>query len=1179
MKDTVSDPDGVLEDDFNPVWRDLDDHFNDPENFTTELVFDQLVARQAESGHNLSSLCPEAQQLLDQWNIDDNFDYLPEWKAAVDRRQPEMFNDAHILGASTPELEELMNQPAGLMIGELWGLKDRRNTQDGQWKAVEMPWRNWIIGHEGDANNAAWGFSRHPVGKHKEGSSVVLGTGIDGARKAKAMETMYAIGLDIDSGARLQDVLKVIQKKGLFALVYTSFNNGKQGLTLKRDEVLRKLKITSDPDIHQVRQYLREHDKNRYEESFIAEIEIAKQKHQEKDGVKIILDTPPLEKFRLIFPLAEPVQLIDLAQTHQEALDIWENKITGMAVEVLGVHFDTSCTDPSRLFYTARHAKGDDNFYAAMVQGTPLRFEDVPEYKKSLYTSKREKLNAFELAGGGDMDGDRPPMAMTPSGKSLNDWHVKAKDRFLIANLLEDMCPDRIRVAGGEAEGHVHIECPFEHEHSSEGGTATMAINCIDSQNEFWTIFCRHDACQGRHKLQFLEQMLRQGWFEESLLFDEDSPYLLPPEDEPEEDVPAEPAYEGDKIKTPMERAEEYNSDSTEEGIRKFFKRLFCEGVDLTTRANITALLAKNTALGRRELKKFWTDLDKEQRDKDRKRAQEGDIAESGVAMINEWDFENLCEYGDRRIKDENQNHPFMFHYMHDLCIIRAGSDGRYAIRVLNKDGFSHVLNSVGRFAKSVGDDGGKISVSAPYDVVNYLYAADYDSYPKLRGIVTTPSFMESGSLLSKEGYDWDSRLYYKPDNTLSFPAVSDVPTEDEVFEAKRMLVQEILADFMLEGKTRAETIRDVLCCTEVDGELEVISGAEPQSAPSVAHAIVMALFPFVREMIPGNAAGVAIDKQKPGAGAGKLEAAMSTIYAGRATPAMALPTNPDEMSKVLLPVLRNGAPNVFFDNINHSVDSGELASAMTAPIYAARVLGSSETVDVEVRCQWVVAGNKLSLSDELTRRFVLIYLDPKTATPEQRSGFRHTDLEAWVHENRGKLIWACLTLIQNWIACGRQPGTKNKASYTQWAGIMGGILEAAGIKGFLENEQDMKARSTARDTPVSRFVERLSALEGGTHFVSGKVAKRHPKGTQSIKDILEHFHEDEIGETKALRVNGWGYDTRTGDYTDTSKIGHGFKRDIAGEPHRVGDMEIAFERVPDASGVQLWRMDKKAVE
>ncbi|WP_282118536.1 DUF927 domain-containing protein [Ruegeria atlantica] len=535
MKDTRSDQDEpVTEDaDFEAVWRDLDIQFNEPENFSIKEVFDASVERQVEEGHELNEPCVEARELLDQWNIDNDHDYYPVWQAAVDHHQPvKKFNDADMIGTSCPEFDEILNQPATLMLGKLYGAKDRRNTQDGDWHTQTMPWKHWIIGQEKTGSKPAWGFSRHPEGKYKEGDSIVLGSGIDGARTKNAMKTMYALGLDIDSGPRLADVIAKIEELGLFCLAYSSFNHKKTGLKLKRDEVLRKLKIDTDPDIHQIRQYLREFDKNRYEESFIAEIAIEDHKKQEKDGVKIILSSPPLEKFRLIFPFAESVEIADLGRTHQAGLEIWENKVTGMAVEVLGIHFDTSATDPSRLFYTPRHAKGSENFYSAIIQGQPLNFDDIPEYKKSLYTSKREKLNAFEMAGGGDSQAVRD-IPLTPEGNNLKQrWH-DIKDRLLLANLLEDHCPDKIR--GNPADGRVEIECPFEHEHSSEGGTACMATNCTDHPSGGDTFFwkCRHDACQGRSKLDFLSQALHDGWFEEELIFDEDSAYLLPPEDDP----------------------------------------------------------------------------------------------------------------------------------------------------------------------------------------------------------------------------------------------------------------------------------------------------------------------------------------------------------------------------------------------------------------------------------------------------------------------------------------------------------------------------------------------------------------------------------------------------------------------------------------------------------------------
>ncbi|WP_333828417.1 DUF927 domain-containing protein [Pararhodobacter sp.] len=448
--------------------------------------------------------------------------------------EPTSVNDAEFWGEDSPEFDALLAQEATLLNGEMWGARDRRNTQDGEWTQTKMLWAHWILGQAATKNTPAWGFSRHPVGKHKEGVCIVLGSSIGKARKAKAMENMFAIGLDIDSGASLDKVLAKVESLGLCALAYTSFNHGKRGLHLKRDDVLRKLGIKGDPSIEEVRQYLRDFDKNRYEENFIAQVEIVDPKKQVKEGVVIELSTPPLEKFRLIFPLAEAVKIVDLAERHDDALAIWEDTVTGLAVNLLGVHFDTSCTDPSRLFYTARHAADADDYYAAIVRGRALTFAEIEPYKKSLYTSKRGKLNPFEAASGIADAGDKPPMAYTPSGKSLNEWHSRAKERFLLAEVLETYCPDRVRIAGGEAQGHVHVECPFEAEHSKEGGFATMAVNALDSQRGYWTWFCHHDACQGRHKLQFLEEALRQGWFPEEVLFDDE--FILPAEDGADED-------------------------------------------------------------------------------------------------------------------------------------------------------------------------------------------------------------------------------------------------------------------------------------------------------------------------------------------------------------------------------------------------------------------------------------------------------------------------------------------------------------------------------------------------------------------------------------------------------------------------------------------------------------------
>ena len=109
----------------------------------------------------------------------------------------------------------------------------------------------------------------------------------------------------------------------------------------------------------------------------------------------------------------------------------------------------------------------------------------------------------------------------TEDGLNLNRWHRKYKDRFMLADVLESLAIDKIQTGGGDKAGTVTIECPFEHEHSSTGGTATMAMNPGETEVGYWTVFCHHDACQDRDKLEFVKAMVDDGWFPESALTDD----------------------------------------------------------------------------------------------------------------------------------------------------------------------------------------------------------------------------------------------------------------------------------------------------------------------------------------------------------------------------------------------------------------------------------------------------------------------------------------------------------------------------------------------------------------------------------------------------------------------------------------------------------------------------------
>jgi putative DNA primase/helicase len=123
------------------------------------------------------------------------------------------------------------------------------------------------------------------------------------------------------------------------------------------------------------------------------------------------------------------------------------------------------------------------------------------------------------------------------------------------------------------------------------------------------------------------------------------------------------------------------------------------------------------------------------------------------------------------------------------------------------------------------------------------------------------------------------------------------------------------------------------------------------------------------------------------------------------------------------------------------------------------------------IRCVWIATGNNPQFSNEIARRMVRIRLDPHEDQPWLREGFRHANLLAWVWRNRARLVAACLTLGRAWIAAGMPRHQKTIGSFEGWAEVMGGILEVAGVPGFLGNLKEMYERADAEGAVWRVFV------------------------------------------------------------------------------------------------------------
>jgi hypothetical protein len=238
------------------------------------------------------------------------------------------------------------------------------------------------------------------------------------------------------------------------------------------------------------------------------------------------------------------------------------------------------------------------------------------------------------------------------------------------------------------------------------------------------------------------------------------------------------------------------------------------------------------------------------------------------------------------------------------------------------------------------------------------------------------------------------------------------------------------------------------------------------------AHAYALFLLPYARDLIDGPTPLHMIEAPCAGSGKSLLAEALMMPASGGEYGAIGETASDDEWRKQLTSIFKESKSVVWIDNINSKLDSSALARALTLTSWADRLLGSNETLMSPIRCVWLATANNPTMSMEITRRTINIKLDPKVDRPWLRDGFKIQDLLGYVHERRGEIVWAALTLIQNWIAKGKPlANEKTLGSYEKWGSVIGGILKSAGIDGLLCNLADFYDAADTEGAALRSFV------------------------------------------------------------------------------------------------------------
>ena len=309
-----------------------------------------------------------------------------------------------------------------------------------------------------------------------------------------------------------------------------------------------------------------------------------------------------------------------------------------------------------------------------------------------------------------------------------------------------------------------------------------------------------------------------------------------------------------------------------------------------------------------------------------------------------------------------------------------------------------------------------------PSWAVDGLIARGAWPFPHLCGIVHSPCLRPDNTLLTAPGYDNATGLYHCAGARID--AIPSNPTKEDASAALKAL-WEPFQDFPFAG----------------DAE----DGSQTEGWAATIAAILTVL---CRYAIDGAMPMFVVTAPVRGSGKTRFVDVVSLITTGHAATRAIPASNEDEERKRLVSLCLANDPIILIDNIEKPLKSATLAAALTSRQIRDRVLGASEMVTAPMDGVWFGTGNNVQVRGDLSRRIVLIELDPGMEFPEEREGFQHPDLLQWTRRERPRLVTAALTVLRAFVAAGRpQDDLTPYGSFEEWSSTVRACVKwATGI-------------------------------------------------------------------------------------------------------------------------------------
>ena len=289
--------------------------------------------------------------------------------------------------------------------------------------------------------------------------------------------------------------------------------------------------------------------------------------------------------------------------------------------------------------------------------------------------------------------------------------------------------------------------------------------------------------------------------------------------------------------------------------------------------------------------------------------------------------------------------------------------------------------------------------INSPSNIATTIESRFGDwKFPKVIGVINTPTLRPDGSILSVTGYDLPTLLLLSEPPPM--PTIPEYPTKGQAYDALNLL-KDLIEEFPFADDASESVALSAMITPVVRGAFTV----------SPMHAVTAPM---------------------PGSGKSFLFDICSVIATGQVCPVMAAGANEEETEKRLGAALMAGQSIISIDNFNGDLGGDALCQIIERPIVDIRILGKSERARIESRSTIFATGNNLRLVGDLTRRVIICRLDAKSERPELRA-FKRNPLED-IFANRGLYVAAALTVVRAYFAAGKPNPAPPLGSFGGWS-------------------------------------------------------------------------------------------------------------------------------------------------